>query len=222
MTYVKKSYFVENYVNFAVELIKTTIKLHMDLAKSFRKIYHIEDSTLERLHTLLTLKEYAKGERIISQGTVSNYLYIIEEGLVRCLYEDIDEGTETTLLFGIEGNLFTSLASVVYDQPSQTSYEALSDTKVLCISFDDFWRLCDECPDLMRWQTHYQLYQLYTLEKRATLTSIGDAYTRYMQYIKMRGADTLARIPLKYVSQYLNISAETLSRIRSRIAKPQK
>ena len=199
-----------------------TISLSMDLAKSFRKIYHIEDSSLERLQASLSRKTFAKGERIITQGDVSDYLFIIEEGIVRCFYEDIEEATETTLLFGIEGNLFTSLASVVYDQPSQTSYEALSDVTVLYISFDEFWKLCDECPDLMRWQTHYQLYQLYTLEKRATLTGIGDAYTRYMQYIKMRGADTLTRIPLKYVSQYLNISQETLSRIRSRIAKTQK
>lgn len=199
-----------------------TISLSMDLAKSFRKIYHIEDSSLERLQASLSRKTFAKGERIITQGNVSDNLFIIEEGIVRCFYEDIEEATETTLLFGIEGNLFTSLASVVYDQPSQTSYEALSDVTVLYISFDEFWKLCDECPDLMRWQTHYQLYQLYTLEKRATLTGIGDAYTRYMQYIKMRGADTLTRIPLKYVSQYLNISQETLSRIRSRIAKTQK
>ena len=191
----------------------------MDLAKSFRKIYHIEDATLERLQASLSRKTFVKGERIITQGCVSNHLFIIEEGIVRCFYENLDEATETTLLFGIEGNLFTSLASVVYGQPSQTSYEALSDVTVLSISFDDFWKLCDECPDLMRWQSHYQLYQLYTLEKRATLTGIGDAYTRYMQYIKMRGKETISKIPLKYNSQYLNISQETLSRIRNRIAR---
>lgn len=191
----------------------------MDLAKSFRKIYHIEDATLERLQTSLNRETFVKGERIITQGAVSNHFFIIEKGIVRCLYEDLDEATETTLLFGIEGNLFTSLASVVYGQPSQTSYEALGNVTVLSISFDDFWKLCDECPDLMRWQSHYQLYQLYTLEKRATLTGIGDAYTRYMQYIKMRGKETISKIPLKYISQYLNISQETLSRIRNRIAR---
>lgn len=191
----------------------------MDLAKSFRKIYHIEDTTLEHLQASLSRKTFVKGERIITQGCVSNHLFIIEKGIVRCFYENLDEATETTLLFGIEGNLFTSLASVVYGQPSQTSYEALSDVTVLSISFDDFWKLCDECPDLMRWQSHYQLYQLYTLEKRATLTGIGDAYTRYMQYIKMRGKETISKIPLKYISQYLNISQETLSRIRNRIAR---
>ena len=196
-----------------------TISLDMNLAESFRKIYHIEDTTLERLYASLSRKVFVKGERIISQGVVSNHLFIIEKGIIRCFYEDHDEGTETTLLFGIEGNLFASLASVVYDQPSQTSYEALSDATVLYISFDEFWKICDECPDLMRWQSHYQLYQLYTLEKRATLTGIGDAYTRYMQYIKMRGKETISKIPLKYISQYLNISQETLSRIRNRIAK---
>lgn len=110
----------------------------MDLAKSFRKIYHIEDATLEHLQASLSHKTFVKGERIITQGCVSNHLFIIEKGIVRCFYENLDEATETTLLFGIEGNLFTSLASVVYGQPSQTSYEALSDVTVLSISFDAF------------------------------------------------------------------------------------
>ena len=189
----------------------------MDLAQSFRDIYHIEDTTIERLTQHLERAKYPKGSRIIEQGSNSEHLYIVISGIVRCLHKDGD--AEATLLFGVEGNLFVSLASIVFGQPSQTSYEAISDVEVYRIKYDDFWKLCDDCPDLMRWQSHYQLYQLYTLEKRSTLTSIGDAYTRYQQYIKMRGKRTIAQIPLKYISQYLNISQETLSRIRNRIAR---
>ena len=189
------------------------------ITESFRKIYHIEDSSLEKLFKSLKPKTFVKGELIIEQGSKSEYLYIIKSGIVRCFYYDANENYEATLLFGIEGNIFASLASIVYELPSQTSYEAISDVEIYYISFNDFWKLCDECPDLMRWQTHYQLYQLYTLEKRSTLTSIGDAYTRYNQYIKMRGKETISKIPLKYISQYLNISQETLSRIRNRIAR---
>ena len=189
----------------------------MDLAQNFRAIYHIEDDTINKLMEVLEDVKYPKGTRIINQGAKSEHLYIVKSGMVRCLYED--GNTEATLLFGVEGNLFVSLSSIVYGQPSQTSYEAISDVEVYRITFTDFWKLCDECPDLMRWQSHYQLYQLYTLEKRSTLTNIGDAYTRYQQYIKMRGKKTIAQIPLKYISQYLNISQETLSRIRSRIAR---
>ena len=179
----------------------------MDLKKVFTEIYHIEDTTINKLMAKLTEESYGKGEKIICQGEKSNRLYIIKQGMIRCFFED-EEG-ESTLLFGVEGNLFASLASIVYGQPSQTSYEAISPIEVYSISFKDFWQLCDECPDLMRWQSHYQLYQLYTLEKRSTLTGIGDAYTRYQQYIKMRGKKTISQIPLKYISQYLNILPHT-------------
>lgn len=189
----------------------------MDIAQSMRAIYPIKDLTIERFVQSLERVKYSKGTRIIEQGNKSSYLYLIIDGVIRCLHEDGEK--ETTILFGVEGNFFVSLASIVYGQPSQTSFEAISDVEVYRISFEDFWALCDEYPDLMRWQSHYQLYQLYTLEKRSTLTSIGDAYTRYQQYIKMRGKRTIAQIPLKYISQYLNISQETLSRIRSRIAR---
>lgn len=209
----------KKYRNFATKEYLKQIKIteKMDLAKSFRDIYHIEDSTIEQLRLHLTREKYSKGEKIIRQGEKSKYIYIVIDGVVRCFHEDGDN--EATLLFGVAGNIFVSLASIVFGQPSQTSFEAISDVEVYSISFDDFWALCDECPDLMRWQSHYQLYQLYTLEKRSTLTSIGDAYTRYQQYIKMRGKSTIAQIPLKYISQYLNISQETLSRIRNRIAR---
>lgn len=189
----------------------------MDLAQAFRAIYKIEDRTIERLQEKLTCEKYGKGTRIIQQGKVSGHLYIIKKGVVRGLFENGE--TESTLLFGVPGNLIVSLASITLGQPSLTSFEAISSVEAYSISFDDFWALCDECPDLMRWQSHYQLYQLYTLEKRSTLTGIGDAYTRYLQYIKMRGKDTISQIPLKYISQYLNISQETLSRIRKRIAR---
>lgn len=189
----------------------------MDLAESLRAIYHIEDTTIEKLAATLTVETYTKGERIIRQGYKSNHIYIVKKGIVRCLHEDADN--ESTILFGVEGNFFVSLSSIVYGLPAQTSYEAICNVEVFSITFDDFWALCDEYPDLMRWQSHYQLYQFYTLEKRSTLTGIGDAYTRYQQYIKMRGKSTIAKIPLKYISQYLNISQETLSRIRNRIAR---
>lgn len=189
----------------------------MDLSASLRAIYDIDSSTVAKFEALLESEKFSKGDLIVKQGCVSNHIYMVKSGVVRCFHVDGD--AEATLLFGVEGNFFVSLASIVYGQPSLTSYEAISDVEVLTISFDDFWELCRECPDLMRWQSHYLLYQLYTLEKRSTLTSIGDAYTRYQQYIKMRGKSTIAQIPLKYISQYLNISQETLSRIRSRIAR---
>lgn len=195
------------------------LQLTMDLAESFRKIYHIEDSTIELLKNSLEEKTYTRGELIVTQGKKSHHLYIVKSGIVRCFHICPQEATEATLLFGIEGNLFVSLASIVYGKPAQTSFDAITDVEVYRISFDDFWALCDKCPDLMRWQSHYQLYQLYTLEKRSTMTGIGDAYTRYKQYIKMRGTPTISQIPLKYICQYLNISQETLSRIRNRIAK---
>lgn len=189
----------------------------MDLSQSLRAVYKINDETIEKFAQELEQVKYNKGTRIIQQGKYSDYLYIVISGVIRCLHTNGDN--EATLLFAVEGNLIVSLASIVYGEPSQTSYEAITDTQLYRISFEKFWKLCDENPDLMRWQSHYQLYQLYTLEKRSTLTSIGDAYTRYQQYIKMRGKSTIAQIPLKYISQFLNISQETLSRIRNRIAR---
>lgn len=189
----------------------------MDIAHTLREVHPISDATVERLTQTFDHVKFSKGDSIISQGTHSTYLYIIISGIVRCGHEDGNR--ELTISFGVEGDLFVSLASIVFGQPSQTSFEAITDVEAYRISFDEFWKLCDECPDLMRWQSYYQLTQLYQLEKRSTRTGVGEAYERYQQYVKLRGKRTVAQIPLKYISQYLNISQETLSRIRSRIAR---
>ena len=95
----------------------------MDLAQSFRAIYHIEDSTIALLKQALERVKYNKGNRIIQQGKKSEHIYIIADGVVRCLHEDGEK--ETTMLFGVKGNIFVSLSSIVYGQPSQTSFDAI-------------------------------------------------------------------------------------------------
>lgn len=189
----------------------------MDLLTSLRAIYEIEASTVEKFEALLKNETFSKGQLLIRQGSMSNHIFLVKSGVVRCFYVDGD--TEATLHFGVEGNFLGSLASIVKGEPSLTSYEAVTDVEVYAISHEDFWKLCSESPDMMRWHTHYLYLQLYALEKRSRLTRVGDAYTRYQQYIKLRGKSTIAQIPLKYISQYLNISQETLSRIRNRIAR---
>lgn len=189
----------------------------MDLLTSLRAIYEIEASTVEKFEALLKNETFSKGQLLIRQGSMSNHIFLVKSGVVRCFYVDGD--TEATLHFGVEGNFLGSLASIVKGEPSLTSYEAVTDVEVYAISYEDFWKLCSESPDMMRWHTHYLYLQLYALEKRSRLTRVGDAYTRYQQYIKLRGKSTIAQIPLKYISQYLNISQETLSRIRNRIAR---
>lgn len=189
----------------------------MDLLTSLRAIYEIEASTVEKFEALLKNETFSKGQLLIRQGSMSNHIFLVKSGVVRCFYVDGD--TEATLHFGVEGNFLGSLASIVKGEPSLTSYEAVTDVEVYAISYEDFGKLCSESPDMMRWHTHYLYLQLYALEKRSRLTRVGDAYTRYQQYIKLRGKSTIAQIPLKYISQYLNISQETLSRIRNRIAR---
>ena len=45
-----------------------------------------------------------------------------------------------------------------------------------------------------------------------------DAYERYITFLGKR-PELAKEIPVKYIAQYLNISRETLSRIRAKYAK---
>ena len=96
--------------------------------------------------------------------------------------------------------------------------QALEDSSALAVTFSDFRRLIDERPDLMRWWSTVLLLQVYCLERRYVWIGTCDATQRYKTMLKIRSS-IINRIPLKYVAQYLNVTPETLSRIRAKIAK---
>lgn len=60
----------------------------MDIAQSMRAIYPIKDLTIERFVQSLERVKYSKGTRIIEQGNKSSYLYLIIDGVIRCLHEN--------------------------------------------------------------------------------------------------------------------------------------
>lgn len=92
---------------------------------------------------------------------------------------------------------------------------AMTPAEVYSITFERFEELSKECGDLVWWMRNLLIGQMFSFERKYVIFQTHDAATRYEQFCKAR-PEIVNQIPNKYIAQYLNITPETLSRIRSR------
>ena len=90
-------------------------------------------------------------ECLVQQGELSGHIYFIVKGLFRGTA--VINGREDTLFFGTKGDPFASVHTLAHQQPAAISLQALEDSEVLAVAFDDFRVLLDEYADLQKWSS---------------------------------------------------------------------
>lgn len=190
----------------------------MELLDILRLDYpHVTEETAQALSAVATTVAVKKKEYLVEQGKKTNSMFFLTSGLYRGVH--IFDGQEDTLFFGLAGDPFTAVHSLAHDEPAKISLQALEDSTALSVLFSDFRRILAEHVDLLQWWSAVLLEQVYALERRYVWLGTCDATARYETLQKLRPASFINKIPLKYIAQYLNVTPETLSRIRAKIAK---
>lgn len=170
-----------------------------------------------------------KGHPIAEQANPCKDFVFIKSGLVRiaCKFAD---GKEDTIAFGTTGDTYTSLHSYYAGEPSAFSLMAVEDTEVWLVSYDAFNRMSAQYPELVLWLRNLLVEQLFALENKYVNFANKSAEERFcnflnLSFIKLRNVPVkyLSRVvPLKYIAQYLDITSETLSRLRRKLVKSDK
>lgn len=180
--------------------------LKTDLDKTGR----FSQSDFEQLAKYLVPRTLRKNEILLDQGQVCQAVYFISSGSAyQFRYEDIEEKI-TDLHLPKEWCL--NYSSFISQTPSQNIIKANSETTVLGLSLTAIHELIAQSTVFL------QLGKI--LEGATTRTHYLDnsmsPSERYNDLIKTR-ALVLQMFPLKRIASYLNMTPETLSRVRSTI-----
>ena len=163
------------------------------------------------------------GQAVVRQGEVCSDLVLNRMGLFRVSH--VSDGVEDTILFGTSGDVFTSMHSFYAGEPSIFSLVAVEDSEAWLISYDDFRRLQQKYPMLIKWMCDLLIEQMYGFEKRYLFFTNKSAEDRFQNFLRIHSA-SLRRtsvkyissiVPLKYIAQYLKITQSTLSRLRKKL-----
>lgn len=178
---------------------------------SFLSSIHPMSPGLEdHLESILQIRHIRKKEFLLEIGQVSRYISFIEKGLFRCYY--LEETKQVCSWFMKEGDVIASVGSFYRQQPSYECIQALEDSRVYFITFDQLQHIYRDYPEFnftgrVLTEKYYQLAdeRLYSLKMKT-------ASKRY-QYLLDHYPDLMRRVPKAHLASYLAITPETLSRI---------
>mgnify|MGYP002605541981 FL=1 len=189
----------------------------MTFAEILREVYPVSDEAAFRLARHATMQSYARKERMVNQGKPCSYVFFIASGLCRCVYEGEDK--EDTRWFASPGDVLTSVTSYHTGEPAIFSIEAITPVECYAIPYTVIRAFVTEDSEIHAWVFKLLLEQLYVLERRYVIIGTGSAISRYAAFMRGRPREMIRQIPLKFIAQYLDMSQETLSRVRNAYAR---
>lgn len=156
-----------------------------------------------------------KNELLLTNGQSSQRTFFVTSGCLRIFFIN-EEGQDSTRYFAFENQFATALVSFITSEPSEEFIQAVEDSEVYYITHKNFYHLLDIIP---QWEKFYRIYleiAYVTNTKRLMSFLVQDALEKYRQLLD-ENPIIVRRLSNKMVASYLNISQETLSRLKSRL-----
>lgn len=175
---------------------------------------YFEDEDIKKYLHLFELKQFKKGDIIVSNKGVCKTCHFLYSGFVRCYTSEGEN--ENTLWFGEKGDLITSFDSLFDDKQGDDIIVAITDCTTFSINTAEFKKLTRTNTDFNQFyikiiEAGYQFW-----ENRFRILSQLDVEKRYLEW-KGRTKHLEAHVSLGIIAQYLNINQATLSRLRSKL-----
>jgi CRP-like cAMP-binding protein len=161
--------------------------------------------------------------RVIPKKTVflklndtENHISFIESGVVRLFIPKENPEKEITFGFSFKDQFISAYDSFLTQTPSAYELQALTDTNLLSITYNDLQAVYNttQIGNLIGRLTAERLFLLKSKREQNLLNLTAEQ--RYMKLFKER-PELLKVIPLKYISSYIGVTAQALSRIRKRV-----
>lgn len=169
----------------------------------------------EQIHELadiLVCRKFKKGERILDEGDVCRSMFYLEKGLTRQFYFKYDK--DLTEHIAYEGGVVICLESYLKEEPTRLMIETLEPTIAWDIPKDKIEQLALKDAEIGVWYRKLFEASLIESQVKADTLRFEPAHERYNKLLQLH-PEILKRAPLVYIASLLQMTPETLSRVRS-------
>lgn len=180
-----------------------------ELARRYSTMTHEE---LDLLESILVAKKYSKNEKILEEGEVCENIYWIVKGLVRQFY--YKNGKELTEYMATENNICMCIESLFREQPTRLQMMAIEPAIVYCMPKAKLEAVAMKSVNIQILYRKILEESLILSQIRADMLRFESAIDRYQKLVK-RSPQLVLRAPLVYIASYLQMTPETLSRVRT-------
>ena len=188
---------------------------NIDIAKRIAGLYYpLSKESLHVFADILVKRKYKKGERVLDSGEVCKAMLFIEKGMTRQFYFKYDK--DLTEHIGYEDGMVICLESYFKQEPTRLMVETLEATVVWEMSKEAMERLAENYLDIAVMYRKFMEQSLIISQVKADTLRFESAHERYTKLLHSH-PEILKRAPLVYIASYLQMTPETLSRVRSSI-----
>ncbi|MEP0266391.1 Crp/Fnr family transcriptional regulator [Dokdonia sp.] len=185
--------------------------------KHLHQISEITDTDWGFFSSKLTKRDIPKKTIFLKFGAIENHISFIVSGIVRLYIPKPDPIKEITFGFSFKEQFISAYDSFLTRKPSLYELQTLTNTTVLSISYDDLQEVykTTKIGNLIGRLTAERLFLIKSKREQTLLNYTAEQ--RYLDVFKDR-PEVIKEIPLKYISSYIGVTPQALSRIRKRIS----
>jgi CRP-like cAMP-binding protein len=175
---------------------------------------HLSPVQWRELEPLLEIADYPKGDLLEHQGDSSMEQYFILEGILKRVVSNA-QGKEMILRFAAESDFDTSYAAWRLKTPIPYSIRAVTKVRAARLSMEQWVDFLEQHP-AVKSAFEFEIMKLMSEVMAHTITlHLLNAPGRVQRFMR-KHPEFSARLPKKELASYLNLSAETLSRLKRR------
>ena len=175
---------------------------------------HLTPAEWHELEPLLDIEDYPKGDTLEHQGDHSMEQYFILDGILKRVVSNA-EGKEMILRFAAETDIDTSYAAWRLKTAIPYSIRTVTRVRAAKLSMQQWVSFLDRHAAIKS-EFDLEIMKLMSEVMAHTITlHLLDASGRLQRFMR-KHADLAERLPKKELASYLNLSPETLSRLKRR------
>lgn len=190
------------------------------LINTIKKLEPLTDTELKELESMQVLARFKflkKGDYIFTAGDMPPISVYVKSGILRHYVTD-NNGNEKIIQFFMEEAFFDDCGSYVNNQPIDYHIQAIEDSEIIYFYLDDLKAIADKSPVIERVGVKIAAAFLDNHREHVTLLMKFSPEERY-KYLLTNKPELVQRLSVTHLAQFLDISRETLSRMRARLAE---
>ena len=166
----------------------------------------------EELEGMLSIVDYRKGDVLLSQGAHEMEQYFVLHGVLKRVVAS-PEGKEMILRFAAESDIDTSYAAWRLRKRIPYAIRTVTRVRAAKLSMQHWVGFLERHPQVKS-AFELEIMKLMSEVMAHTITlHLLDASGRVQRFMR-KHPDLVERLPKKELASYLNLSAETLSRLK--------
>ena len=168
--------------------------------------FSISEQAMQLLLESAEMMSFVPKDIIVHEGEINTNMYILSKGIWRAY--TFKDGTEDTFWFAVESEIALPVWGYTSGSPSLYTIEAVTESEAYCLSKQKLEILFQSS------------VQLANIGRRILENFMLEIETSWLSSYKLldKQPEIIQSVPLKYIASYLGVTAQSLSRIRAKLA----